>query len=90
MNDFMEQLHAIDQEGQVFKGVDSFWAIWQAFPPSTIYGVMGRIIQLPLVNRLVPVSVTGSFPAFDRICRNDIRVTAEPAAFTRKGKHSLQ
>lgn len=50
--DFMHQLHAIDQDGQVFKGVDSFWAIWQAFPTSTVYGIMGRIIRLPVVNRL--------------------------------------
>jgi predicted DCC family thiol-disulfide oxidoreductase YuxK len=49
--DFMHQLHAIDQDGQVFKGVDSFRAIWQAFPASTIYGVMGRVIKVPLVNR---------------------------------------
>ena len=48
--DFMHQLHAIDQDGQVFKGVDSFWAIWQAFPASTVYGIMGRIIQLPAIN----------------------------------------
>lgn len=53
--DFMHQLHAIDQDGLVFKGVDSFWAIWQAFPSSTIYGLMGRIIQLPLVNRLARI-----------------------------------
>jgi len=55
MTDFMQQLHAIDQDSQVFKGIDSFWAIWQAFPPSTIYGVMGRIIQSPLVNRLARI-----------------------------------
>lgn len=53
--DFMLQLHAIDQDGLIFKGVDSFWAIWQAFPSSTIYGLMGRIIQLPLVNRLARI-----------------------------------
>lgn len=53
--DFMHQLHAIDQDGLVFKGVDSFWAIWQAFPSSTIYGLMGRIIQLPLVNQLARI-----------------------------------
>jgi len=53
--DFMHQLHAIDQVGQIYKGVDSFWAIWQAFPASTIYGLMGRIIQLPLVNRLARI-----------------------------------
>lgn len=50
--DFMFQLHAIDQDGLVFKGVDSFWAIWQAFPTCTVYGIMGHIIQLPVVNRL--------------------------------------
>ncbi|NVN98645.1 MAG: DUF393 domain-containing protein [Geobacteraceae bacterium] len=50
--DFMHQLHVIDQDGQVFKGVDSFWAIWQAFPTSTVYGIMGRVIQLPVVNSL--------------------------------------
>jgi predicted DCC family thiol-disulfide oxidoreductase YuxK len=54
-DDFMQQLHAIDYNGQVFKGVDSFWAIWQAFPPSTIYGFMARIIRLPLINRLAGV-----------------------------------
>ena len=49
--DFMLELHAIDQDGQIFNGIDSFWAIWQAFPASTIYGIMGRVIQLPLANR---------------------------------------
>jgi predicted DCC family thiol-disulfide oxidoreductase YuxK len=53
--DFMHQLHAIDQDGQVFTGVDSFWAIWQAFPTSTIFGLMGRIIQLPVVNQLARI-----------------------------------
>ena len=53
--DFMHQLHAIDRDGQVFKGVDSFWAIWQAFPTSTVYGIMGRVIQLPVVNRLAHI-----------------------------------
>jgi len=53
--DFMHQLHAIDQDGQVFKGVDSFWAIWQAFSASTVYGIMGRIIRLSVVNRLARV-----------------------------------
>ena len=55
LTEFMHQLYAIDQDGQVFKGIDSFWAIWQAFPTSTIYGIMGRVIQLPLVNRLARI-----------------------------------
>lgn len=53
--DFMHQLHAIDQDRQVFTGVDSFWAIWQAFPTSTIFGLMGRIIQLPVVKQLARI-----------------------------------
>ena len=53
--DFMHQLHAIDQDRQVFTGVDSFWAIWQAFPTSTIFGLMGLIIQLPAVNQLARI-----------------------------------
>ncbi|WP_183360868.1 thiol-disulfide oxidoreductase DCC family protein [Geomonas limicola] len=53
--DFMRSMHAIDRDGQVFQGVDSFWAIWQAFPASTLYGVMGRVIQLPLVNWLARI-----------------------------------
>jgi len=53
--DFMHQLHTIDQNGQVYKGVDSFWAIWQAFPATTVYGVMGRVIRLPLVNLLANI-----------------------------------
>ena len=38
-----------------FKGVDSFWAIWQAFTASTIFGLMGRIIQILLINRLARI-----------------------------------
>jgi predicted DCC family thiol-disulfide oxidoreductase YuxK len=53
--DFRQQLHAIDEDNQVFKGVDSFWAIWQAFPATTIYGTMGRIIQLPLIKPLARI-----------------------------------
>jgi predicted DCC family thiol-disulfide oxidoreductase YuxK len=47
---FMYQLHAIDRKGDVFRGVDAFWAIWQAFPSSTLLGLCGTLITLPLVN----------------------------------------
>ena len=52
LEEFMERLHAIDQRGSVYRGVDAFWAIWQAFPPDSIYGFMGRVIRLPGVNGL--------------------------------------
>jgi predicted DCC family thiol-disulfide oxidoreductase YuxK len=47
---FMYELHVIDKRGEVYRGVEAFWAIWQAFPASTLYGVMGAMISLPLVN----------------------------------------
>ncbi|WP_041245243.1 thiol-disulfide oxidoreductase DCC family protein [Geotalea uraniireducens] len=46
---FMYELHVIDQSGAVYRGVEAFWAIWQAFPTSTIYGVLGAVIRMPVV-----------------------------------------
>lgn len=50
MAEFMYELHVIDQRGVVYRGVESFWAIWQAFPAATVYRVLGGIISLPLIN----------------------------------------
>ena len=48
--EFMYQMHVIDQSGRVFRGVEAFWAIWQAFPASTLLGSCGKLIMLPLIN----------------------------------------
>lgn len=48
--DFLYQMHAIDRRGKVYRGVDAFWAIWQAFPASTLYGFLGTLVALPGVN----------------------------------------
>jgi predicted DCC family thiol-disulfide oxidoreductase YuxK len=50
LESFMYELHVIDQRGEVYRGVDAYWAIWQAFPTSTFYGVMGAIILMPVIN----------------------------------------
>lgn len=50
--EFMYQMHVIDRSGRVFRGVEAFWAIWQAFPSSTLLGLCGRLIMLPLINPL--------------------------------------
>lgn len=50
LSEFMYQMHAIDQAGRVYRGVEAFWAIWQAFPASTLLGLCGTLITLPLVN----------------------------------------
>ena len=50
--EFMYQMHAIDRSGRVFRGVEAFWAMWQAFPSSILLGMCGTLISLPLVNPL--------------------------------------
>jgi predicted DCC family thiol-disulfide oxidoreductase YuxK len=50
LDEFMFELHAIDSCDRVYRGVEAFWAIWQAFPAATVYGLMGAIITMPLVN----------------------------------------
>lgn len=46
----MDELHAIDSRGRVYRGVEAFWAIWQAFPAVAVYGLLGAIVTMPLVN----------------------------------------
>jgi predicted DCC family thiol-disulfide oxidoreductase YuxK len=50
--ELMYQMHAIDRSGRVFRGVEAFWAMWQAFPTSTLLGLCGTLIMLPVVNPL--------------------------------------
>lgn len=50
LDEFMYQMHAIDQSGRLYRGVEAFWAIWQAFPASTLLGLLGVLISLPLAN----------------------------------------
>lgn len=50
LDQFMYQLHAIDQAGTVYRNIEAFWAIWQAFPASTVLGLLGMLINLPGLN----------------------------------------
>ena len=52
---FMFELHAIDRQGTVYRGVDAFWAIWQAFPESFLFRVLGTLVSLPLLRLLARV-----------------------------------
>ena len=49
---FMYEMHAIDRENHVYRGVEAFAAIWQAFPASTLYGLLGALVMFPGVNLL--------------------------------------
>lgn len=59
LDDFMYQMHAIDRAGRVYRGVEAFWAIWQAFPASTLYGFLGALVMLPGVNLLARLGYRG-------------------------------
>ena len=47
---FMYELHAVDRNGEVYRGVAAFQAIWQAFPNSLLYATLNSLAALPLVN----------------------------------------
>jgi len=49
LDDFMYQLHAIDAEGRIFRGVDAFRAVWLAFPGSRWYRLLAGLIASPPV-----------------------------------------
>jgi predicted DCC family thiol-disulfide oxidoreductase YuxK len=50
--DFMYQMHAIDREGNVYRGPEAFRAIWQAFPSSAWYGFLAALVTFPGVRIL--------------------------------------
>ncbi len=53
--EFMYQMHVIDRSGTVFRGIEAFWAIWQAFPSSTLLGMGGVLISLPVFNQIARI-----------------------------------
>ena len=59
LQSFMYELHAIDQGGTVYTGIEAFWAIWQAFPASTLFGILGTLINLPVINPLARLCYKG-------------------------------
>ena len=63
--EFTYQLHAVDQAGRIYRGVEAFWAIWQAFPSSTLYGLLGTLLMLPGFNAVA----RGGYWGFARIRR---------------------
>jgi predicted DCC family thiol-disulfide oxidoreductase YuxK len=62
---FLYEMHAIDREQHVYRGVDAFRAIWQAFPSSTRYGLLGTLVALPGLHLLA----RGSYWCFARLRR---------------------
>ena len=59
LDELMYQMHVIDSEGAVYRNVDAFWAIWQAFPSSTFLGFMGTLLALPMINPIARLCYRG-------------------------------
>jgi predicted DCC family thiol-disulfide oxidoreductase YuxK len=55
----MKQLHVIDAGGHIYRGVEGFWAIWQAFPNSSVYGLLGKVLTLPGITPLARLGYLG-------------------------------
>jgi predicted DCC family thiol-disulfide oxidoreductase YuxK len=59
MESFTRDMHAIDSEGRVYRGVAAFWAIWNAFPDSAGYRLLSTVIALPGINLLARLAYRG-------------------------------
>lgn len=57
--DVMDQLHAIDSQGRIYRGVEAFRAIWQAFPSSPLYRLLATLVTLPLLSPLARLAYRG-------------------------------
>lgn len=62
--EFMAELHVIDAEGQLYRGVDAFRAIWQGLSVS-IYGDLSALLGLPVIHLLA----RAGYRAFARMRR---------------------
>jgi len=56
---FMFEMHAIDRQGRIFRGVSAFQAIWQAFPARSCYGLLALLVGLPGVGLLARMAYRG-------------------------------
>jgi len=80
---FMHELHALDSRDKVYRGVEAFWAIWQAFPTNSVYGLLGKLINLPVINRLAQIAYQGFarirkyLPKRSNACMNGVCRTHE-------------
>jgi predicted DCC family thiol-disulfide oxidoreductase YuxK len=52
LEDFMSQMHTIDQAGRIYRGPEAFRAIWQAFPSSAWYGLLATLVTVPGISIL--------------------------------------
>lgn len=62
---FLYEMHAIDREGRVYRGVEAFRSIWLAFPATTRYRLLSGLVSLPGVNALARLA----YRCFARIRR---------------------
>ena len=78
MDALMREMHAIDRQSRVYRGVEAFQAIWHAFPDATGYRLLAAVIALPGVNLLARTAYAGFarlrkyLPKSRRACQNGV------------------
>ncbi|GEM_PF-215444 len=65
LEELFRELHVIDRAGTVYRGVDSFRAIWQAFPGSPLFRMLVMLVALPVITPVARLC----YKAFARIRR---------------------
>lgn len=84
LNDFMAQMHAIDSRGGLYRGVEAFRAIWQAFPSSPWYRFLNALFALPGLKPLARLAYQGFarirryLPKTRRACTDGVCRRQEP------------
>ncbi len=48
----MAKIHVRDNHGRFHTDVEGLMAIWLAFPERSLHRVLGRLVSLPVVNRV--------------------------------------
>jgi predicted DCC family thiol-disulfide oxidoreductase YuxK len=54
LEEFMDEMHAMDADGCFYRGVDAFCALWQGLPVR-FYGRIGEILGLPGIHLLARI-----------------------------------
>ena len=59
LKELMYEMHCIDRNKRIYRGVDAFRVIWLAFPASRWYALLATLVGLPVVNFLASLIYRG-------------------------------
>ena len=83
---FRYEMHAIDRGGRVYRGIEALSAVWLAFPSSTLYTGLGRLVTMPGIGYLARLAyrcfarLRRYLPKSQEVCRDGSCRTGRPGA----------